>query len=434
MSRTATSVGRAWLVGIALLCTVPPLLHGEDWPGWRGPTGMGQTTAKDLPLTWGGKDQENILWKVPLLEDRDKARLDQNQSSPIVHGERVFVTVSCWPEGAGTKEPPEHHVVCFRASDGKRLWDSVVKPGPWVLTDLRGGYTVPTPTTDGERVYVLFGSSVVAALDMEGKEVWRKEITPFSFDVTLGTSPVLYKDTILLTWDQTNKTSRLLALECKTGAVRWEQKRPGSDWAHSTPVLARIKDKTQLLVASSHALQGVDPDDGKTLWTCSAAVKSPPRIGDTVTPVFASDMVYCDSGRGGIGIAVDPTGEGDVSATHLKWQLPQVPEGFSSPVIVNERLYRLHNPGVVKCWKLATGDQVFSERLEGVSTASSPFATPEGRIYFASSGKTHVIQAGDKLQSLAVNDLGEPSQASPAVAAGRIFLKGTRNLFCIGKK
>jgi outer membrane protein assembly factor BamB len=422
------------VLAAASVLAMPSIHRGEEWPTWRGPAGMGQSTEKDLPLTWGGKNQENILWKMPLVDGKEKVQFDNNQSSPIVKGERAFVTVSFWPEGADTKQAPEHHVICFRTSDGKRLWDTSVKPGPWVLTDLRGGYTAPTPVADGERVYALFGSSVIAALDMHGKEVWRKEITPYSFDVAIGFSPILYKDTILLAWDQTNKTSRLLALDCKTGEVRWERKRPDAGWAHSTPVLARIKDKTQLLMASDQAVQGVDPDDGTTLWTCKADSKSPPRIGDTVTPVFADGVVYCDSGRGGPGIGVDPTGTGDVTETHLKWKLSQVPEGFSSPIIVGENLYRLHNPGVLKCWKLATGEVVFTERLEGVSTASSPVATPEGRIYFASGGKTHVIQAGDKLKALAVNDLGEPSQASPAVSSGRIFIKGNRCLFCIGKR
>jgi outer membrane protein assembly factor BamB len=396
---------------------------------------MGQTTDKDLPVTWGGKNQENILWKVPLDEGHDNAHYDNNQSSPIVKGERVFVTISLWPDGVSTKQPPEHHVVCFRTTDGKRLWDTTIKPGPWALTDLRGGYTAPTPAADGDRVYALFGSSVIAALDMHGKEVWRNEIKPFAFDVAIGASPVLYKDTVLLTWDQVDKSSRLIALDCKTGEVRWEKKRPHTGWAHSTPALAMIKDKTQLLMAASNAIEGVDPDDGTTLWTCKADAKTSQRVGDTVTPVFGGGLVYCDTGRGGgPGIAVDPTGSGDVTETHLKWTISGVPEGFSSPLIVGDNLYRLLNPGVLKCWKLSTGEAVFTERLQGVTTASSPFATPEGRIYCVSAGKSHVLQAGDKLQSLAVNDLGETSQSSPAIADGKIFIKGERHLFCIGKK
>jgi hypothetical protein len=111
-----------------------------------------------------------------------------------------------------------------------------------------------------------------------------------------------------------------------------------------------------------------------------------------------------------------------------------MPEGFSSPVVVGDYLYRLHNPGTLKCLKLATGEVVFSERLEGVATAPSPFTTPEGRIYLASAGKTFVLKAGPKLDVLATNDLGDGSQASAAVAGGRIYFKGRQYLYCVGKK
>jgi len=111
-----------------------------------------------------------------------------------------------------------------------------------------------------------------------------------------------------------------------------------------------------------------------------------------------------------------------------------VPEGFSSPLIVDKRLYRLHNPGVLACWDFETGKELFKERLPGVETAASPFATPDGRIYCASAGKSYVLKAGARPEIMAVNDLGDPSRASPAVAGGRIFLKGGLYLFCIGKK
>jgi outer membrane protein assembly factor BamB len=401
--------------------------EAADWPGWRGPSGMGVSEEKDLPLTWGGKDQENVLWKKPLPGRDAKNKQDQNQSSPIVQGGHVFVTVSFWPAGVEQKEYPEHHVACYRADDGALLWDVTVQPGPWKLTDLRGGYTAPTPAADGERVYVLFGSSVLAALDHDGKLVWRKEITPYPFDVAIGCSPVLYQDVVLLQCDQVEKKSRLLAFDRKTGELKWEKKRPEVNFTHSTPVLAKIQGRMQLLVAASNALQGVDPADGKVLWSCQAA-------GDTVSPVYSDGVVYVDSGRGGPGVAVDPTGEGDVTRTHLKWKKNVVPEGFSSPAAAGGFLYRLHNPETLRCWKLDSGEELFAERLPGVSTSSSPITTADGRIYFASAGESYVIQAGPKFDLLAKNELGDNSPASPAVAEGRLYLKGRQYLFCIGKK
>jgi outer membrane protein assembly factor BamB len=398
-----------------------------DWPGWRGPTGMGVSDEKDLPLAWVGKTNENIVWKQPLPGGAIRCELDLNQSSPIVQGGRVFVTMSYWPGGVDRKEYPEHHVAAYKVEDGTQLWDVTVQPGPWKLSDLRGGYTAPTPAADADRVYVMFGSSVLAALDHDGKPVWRKEITPYTFDVAVGCSPVLYGDVVLLQCDQNEKHSRLLAFDRKTGDLKWEKKRPEMGFTHSTPTLVEIKGKTQLLVAASGALQGLDPADGAVLWSCQAA-------GDTVSPIFADGLVYIDSGRGSPAFAVDPTGQGDVTKTHLKWKVDSVPEGFGSPVAVNGCLYRLLGSGRVSCRKLDRGDEVFSKLLPGVSTSSSPITTADGRIYFASAGKSYVAQAGPKLDILATSDLGDGCPASPAVADGRIYLKGKHYLFCIGKK
>jgi outer membrane protein assembly factor BamB len=391
---------------------------------------MGQSQHKDLPLTWGGKKQENILWKQKIVPAKDKLELDQNQSSPIVLGDRVFITASWWPAGTPKEQYPEHHVICFAVKDGERLWDTTVAPGPWLLKDLRGGYTAPTPATDGERVYVLFGSSVLAALDMSGQLLWRKTIEPHKFDVCIGTSPILYKDTVLVMCEELEQKSSLRTYDKKTGELRWEAKRPHADWTHSTPVLAEVAGKTQLLVAGATAVEGLDPADGKRLWWCT----SPKRIGDTPSVVLGSGIVYCDSGRGGPGLAVDPTGQGDVTATHVKWRLPNVPEGFSSPVIVGDYLYRLHSPGTLRCWELVTGKQNYAERLEDVSTSSSPVATPDGRIYCASAGRSYVVRAGPKFEVLATNDLNDRSDASPAVADGKIFLRGRNYLWCVGPR
>jgi outer membrane protein assembly factor BamB len=400
-----------------------------DWPGWRGPTGMGITTELDLPLTWGGKDNENVLWKSPLPGSEGKPRFDHNQSSPIVWKDRVFLLMVYWPEGVDQKEFPEHHVACFRTIDGQQLWDVKVPPGPWQLSDLRGGYSAPTPCTDGERVYVLFGSSELVALDFEGKIVWRKDVAPYAWDVAIGTSPVLYKDTILVLADGTqSKTSRLIAFDRRTGDVKWEQLRPTSSFSHSTPVLVHVNGKPQLLVSASNAVQGLDPADGKVIWWVN-------HKGDVPTPIYDQGLVYSEDGRGGPGIAIDPTGEGDVTDKRVKWKTDSVPEGYASPIFAGEYICRAHNPGVLKAWKVSNGEVVHKGRLpNGVSHVSSPIITPQGQLYFASGGMSAVIGPGPAFEVLATNDLGDSSSASAAVAGGRLYIKGGRFLYCIGKK
>src|SRR5262249_40508600 len=153
-----------------------------------------------------------------------------------------------WPLGVSEKNYPEHHVLCYRVRDGEKLWDVKVDPGQWLLTDLRGGYTAPTPVADSQRVYVVFGSAVIACLDQAGKQLWRKEINPKDFDVAIGASPILYGDNVLLICDKVNKASSLIAYDRKTGEVQWEQKRPSAGFSHSTPVLVEVEGKPQLLV------------------------------------------------------------------------------------------------------------------------------------------------------------------------------------------
>jgi outer membrane protein assembly factor BamB len=390
------------------------MARAADWPQFRGPAGIGSTDEKDLPLSWNAKTGEGIAWKAPLPKAHNA------WSSPIVCAGRVFVTVA-------QVEPVSHHVLCFDAKDGRPLWDTTVDPGPWILKDLRGGYGAPTPCSDGTRVFVVFGSAVIAALDFDGKIAWRRDLENYAFDVALGASPVLFGETVILDCDQTGKTSSIVAFDKATGATRWEVKRPEMGFTHGTPVIAKVDGRAQMFVAASSALQGIDPASGKVLWWCKAP-------GDAASPVFDGNVVYSDSGRGGKGVCVDPRGMGDVSGTHLRWTYPQIPEGLSSPVMAAGLVWRTHSPEILKAIRISDGTLAFSERLSRVSTYASPFATPDGRIYFASAGRSYVLKAGEKLEVLAANDLDEDNRASAAVSGGRIYLRGDKHLYCIGPK
>lgn len=162
------------IVGLVLLCRSLPADGGENWPQFRGPTGLGYSEEKDLPLRWGGPAHENVLWKSPLN--------GSGHASPIVWGDAVFVCTVKWPGNGDPQESliPDHHVARYRVADGKLLWDTVVPPGPWLRNDFRsgagGGYAGPTPVTDGRLVYCVFGSAVIAALDFQGKIAWRKKL------------------------------------------------------------------------------------------------------------------------------------------------------------------------------------------------------------------------------------------------------------------
>src|SRR5579872_6387158 len=199
-------------VSLALAATAS---RAGNWPAWRGPTGDGHTDEKGLPLTWGGKKNENVLWKVALA--------GRSFSSPVVWGERVFITDAARLTDAQSKAKviPEHTVVCYRAADGKQLWRTVIPPGKF----WDGYFSIPTPVTDGQRVYAWFGSGVAVALDFDGKVLWRREHAgPYSVYPGVSSSPVLHGDTLLILCDQGDK-SFLWALDRKTGTVKWEDKR-----------------------------------------------------------------------------------------------------------------------------------------------------------------------------------------------------------------
>lgn len=177
----------------------------------------------------------------------------------------------------------------------------------------------------------MFSSSVIAALDFDGKVVWRNEIRPHGFDVTIGSSPVLFRDALLMLCAMSNKRdSRIIAYKKADGSVKWTTPLPRTGFAHSTPVLIEVKGKPQLVVVASgggeadEGVQSFDPNDGKRLWWCRGG-------GDAASAAFGAGILYCDNGRGGSGVAIDPTGAGDVTKTHVKWQKDVTSSG---PVIL----------------------------------------------------------------------------------------------------
>lgn len=397
-----------WL--LVLLATTLSAGEAQHWPQWRGPTGMGHSPAKDLPTTWGGRENTNVRWSMPLPEG------DPTQSSPIVWDERVIVMTA-------RNKPPEHRVTCWRTTDGMQLWSTEIEPGPWLLKDFRGGYACATPATDGERIYALFGSSVLVALDLDGKVAWRRDITPFEFDVAIASSPVVHDGTVILLCDQNGGKSFIAGYDAKTGEPRWTQQRPKAGFNHSTPLLTSVAGRPLLLISASNAFQGLDPATGEVRWWCASK-------GDVTTPVVHGTLAYTDEGRGGPGILVDITGQGDVGASHLKWTIRQGTNGMDSPIIVDGRLYRTSL--ALRCYDLATGKELWSERLGG-DFPPSPVATADGLIYYASGGKSWVLRAGATFDLVGKSDLGDGGHASPAIAGGRLFLKGNTRLFCIGK-
>ena len=336
-----------------ILLLVANSATADDWPGFRGPTGLGYTEERDLPLTWSSKTGENVLWKVPIEGGGPKSDFSSpGHSSPIVWRDRVFITTAIWPaamtdEKERRKVHAAQHVISYRVTDGKQLWDTIVPPGKTINDNVYHGYAVPTPVTDGKRVYALFGSGVMVALDFDGKIVWREDLPGLKEkDGGYGTSPVLFEDLVIIPG---MGTMGLRALDGATGKVKWEQTTRDRN-VMPTPVLVRIGGKPQLIHYAG-GVQGLKPATGELLWFCKGQSVS------WASPVFGNGLLYVDEGRGGkTGSAIDPTGSGDVSKTHVKWKTDVKGPAGSSAIIVGDYLYRIGDQGNLRCWKAATGE------------------------------------------------------------------------------
>ena len=408
-------------VWVGFLLAGPGVGNAGDWPQWRGPTGVGYTDETDLPLSWDDKTGENVLWKVSLEGTT-------GHSSPIVWGDRVFITtaVKQTREEEERKEVPDHHLACYRTGDGGLLWKTLIPPGKEPAG--YAIYAVPTPVTDGKVVYAWFGSAVIAAVDFNGKMLWRHQRPgPFNLNPGIASSPILYQDTVILISDQGRGNGFLQGLDKRAGQIKWEQKRSTVTYCNATPLTLEVNDKPQLIVAGSNVLQGLDPAGGEPIWWCKS-------WGFGASPACGRGLIYADKGGNEGAVAVDPTGQGDVTETRVKWQIDKLPGDYSSPVISGNHIYRVQAEGVIACLELSTGKTVYTGRLDKVSKLASPIATGDGRIYLVSTGQSYVIKAGPRLEILGRGNLGGwGNGSSAAVSAGRIFVRDFEFLYCLGK-
>lgn len=383
----------------------------RQWPGFRGPTGQGHARLADLPVDWN--QDGRILWRVKVP--------GKGNSSPIVWNDRIFLTSS---NDKGT----ERSVLCFGRADGKLLWTAKAPPRPPEpgVRD-KNGFASATPVTDGERVISFLGSCGILCVDFDGKQLWHYDLPNVRTGHGTGSSPVLYKDLVILVQDQNQGESLFLALDKKTGTKVWEGKRPKAmTW--STPVVVRVGERDELLCAGGEKVRSYDPGNGQELWTLSGPTQE-------VIPmlVVGKDLVYCASGRNGPTLALRPGGEGDITKKSLVWRTARTGPHVPSPILVGELLYTFGDSGVVTCMDAESGTLIWQERIDD-SFSASPLAAGD-RLYIpGESGTVYVLKAGKKMEMLARNEMGEPILASLAAVDGQIVVRTQRELLLIGKK
>lgn len=401
---------------------------GADWRQFRGPGGLGVSDEKGLPVEWSA--EKNIVWKIKLP--------GAGASCPVTQGNRVFVT--CYSGyGMDVKEPgkPEdlcRHLVCLDRATGKTLWVKEFAPmlpeHKYAGEGAYHGYAASTPLIDGDRLYVFFGKSGVYCFDLDGKEIWHSSVGERTNGWGSGTSPVLYKDSVII--NASVESGALVALNKSTGKELWRTK--GIDSAWNTPVLVTTPEKKQELVVSiQNWVVGVDPDTGTELWRADG-------VHRYVCPsVVAHDGIVYAIGGGHTSLAVKSSGKGKVTDTHGLWKLTKG-SNVGSPIYHEGHLYwGSDSGGLVYCQEAATGKVVFSERLKpdpGQIWASPVLA--DGKLYFVSkTNGTYVVAAQPKFEQLAHNVIeGDKSRsnASLAVSDGQFFLRNDQYLYCIGKR
>jgi outer membrane protein assembly factor BamB len=396
-----------------LFTLVPALVRAENWPGWRGPTHMGLSSENKLPVQWSR--DVNIRWKVPLA--------GAGVSAPVVWDDRIFLTASTG------RRNDRLHVYCYHRADGKLLWHAQLLGT--MPTDLYppGGMAVPTPATDGSRLYVLFGTGDLAALDMEGRPVWvrslAEEYGPFRNRWGMGTSPILVNGLLIVQVDHWSQ-SYLLAVDAKTGKNRWKTDRDASvNWTSPLPVKTKVQ--TQLIVFGTEKAKGYDLENGQELWQVKGM-----HFQCIPSPVLVGEHVVATSGVSSMGIKLDGQ-TGDVTDTHVLWTNKKAAAFVPSPISYQGLIYLPGDKGIVTCLDGKTGREVWKERLDG-SYHASPVAG-DGKVYLTSKeGTVYVVRAGREFEVLAQNDLGEGIAAAPAISRGMIFIRGEKHLFCIGGK
>ena len=439
---------RIALVVIIFLSTITCAAHPDDWPQWRGLSGNGVSNESGLPVRWS---KDDVAWKAPLT--------GLGVSSPIVWRDKVFVTsqvglgelragshptLARGPEAAAEKplgkgatstdkKQTFFLVEAFNRSDGRRLWEyRIPAEGPLIPVHQKHNLASPSPVTDGELVYAWFGNGQIVALNMDGKLAWQrhlgKEISPFDIEWGHGSSPTIYRDSLILLCDHI-PVSYLLAVDKKTGKNKWKVDRGKGTRSYSTPSVVRGPSGDELIVNASERIDSYDPATGKHLWYTGEPNRFPIPV-----PSSENGILYASRGyRSGPFMAIRLGGKGDISTTHVQWLVPTGAPYISSLVLYQGLIYMANDAGVASCFDAKTGEKVWQARTEGIFSAS-PVAG-DGKVYLVSeTGEIIVLKAGREFVVLARNDLGERMVASPAISGGQLFIRTDGYIFCIGKR
>jgi len=425
------------------------------WPQWRGPffNGMARTAA---PVEFS--DTKNIKWKVAIP--------GRGFATPVIWGDRIFLTTAIptgkitqpTPEPEQSQNPPaqnprgrgqarggpgggagagEEHkfvVMCLDKKTGKTLWERVAR----VATPHEGyhqqygSFASNAPVTDGRYLYASFGSRGIYCYDLDGKLIWEKDLgvqMRIKLQFGEGVAPALYGDLLIHPFDHEGG-SFVVALDKRNGKEVWRANRDETS-AWSTPLIADLNGKKQVVISATKKVRSYDPENGKLIWECAG-------LGANVIPmpVQQNDLVYAMSGfRDPKLLAIRLGREGDLTGSDaIVWSQTRGMSYTPSPALHENKLYTLTDNGMLSCFNAATGEPYYhQQRLPQPDSFKASPVGAGGNLYLASeSGVVTVIKMGEKFEIVAINTLEDQMfVASPVVAEGELFLRSKTHLFCL---
>ncbi|HWA97160.1 MAG TPA: PQQ-binding-like beta-propeller repeat protein [Pirellulales bacterium] len=412
---------------------IAALLMGADWPMFRGPHNDGMSSETNVPLEWG-KDK-NIVWRAKLP--------GPGNGSPIVIGQRVFVV-------GARDEGQKRELYCFDRASGRQQWARTVAFDKIMPTHRTNPHGATTPASDGKRIVVWHGSAGLFCYDLDGNEQWKVDLGEFRHQWGYAASPIIAGDRVIQNCAPGKRTF-VAAFDLNSGSELWRteepidgdgDKRPDGapmgTW--STPMVVKIDGRDQILCAHPTRLVAYDPADGRIIWYCQG-LRS--KKGDLAysSPVLGDGFCVILGGYNGAGMAVKLGGSaehpasGDVTATNVLWRKERIPQSIGSGVIVGDYLYVPDaGPETIRCLVARTGEDVWTTRESGGNHWGS-ILLAEDRMYVTNQeGTTLVFRPNpQKFDLLARNELGEHTNATPAISDGQIFIRTYENLYCIGR-
>ncbi len=368
-----------------------------------------------MPVHWSATS--NVVWKTPLP--------GIGHASPIVFGGKVF-TVSAIPE------TQERVLLCLDRTNGKMIWRQDVIQSTLEKKHSLNSHASSTPACDGERVFVAFlerNEMVVAAYDLGGTEQWLVHPGKFSSMHGFCSSPILFKDKVIVNGDH-DGDGYMVALDRTTGRELWRIERPNKTRSYCVPLIRNIDGRTQMILTGSKCTTSYDPNNGKLHWIIDG-----PTEQFVASPVFSgsTDLVYITGGFPDHHIlAIKADGTGNVTHTKVVWRTNKGVAYVPSPIIEGDYFLVVSDGGVAHCFNAATGEIAWQERL-GEHHAS--LISANGLVYFLNdNGVMNVVRPGPRFERIAKNAIGEKTFASAAISDGQLFIRGEKNLFCIGAR